>query len=174
MWKKLFKFRKAKSKPELTPIDQLIELVGDEHLEVFNGVTYSGTRNETDGTDDKLDFTTTRWFKIKLGKYVSGIGDWGGGFDRACCAVVEVYVDINDWKILRVCTPQPYYNSPNKERDEELYKKVRSEVENMQAGMLHIRNLKHAWLKGVLETLHELSWLANVDLWKSLTRITLN
>jgi hypothetical protein len=134
MWKKLFKFRKETPKPELTPIDRLIELVGDEHLEVFNGVTYSGTRNETDGNSDKLDFKTTRWFKIKLGKYVSGLGDWGGGFDRACCPVVEVYVDVNDWTILRVCTPQPYYNSPNKTRDEELYKNRTDKVEENVVG----------------------------------------
>lgn len=176
LWKP-FK-RKPKSESEsqqqLSFFDKLLAVVGSEDIEVYNGVTYNQTRNERDGCDEPLKFDTDKWFKIRIGKYYSGYGDWGGGFDHTCCAVAEVYI-ATDGRVLHVCACDPYYNSPTKEADEKLHEKVQFEIDKIK---LHLSNVKcvmlktnDPWLRGVLETIHTADFIGEADLWKHIINI---
>ena len=164
-------WKPSKKKPKLANdafVDRLIELIGNDHIEVYNGVTYYGDRNTTDGNAQKLELPTDKWFKIRIGKYFSGYGDWGGGFDHTCCAVAEVYIDAHGW-ILHICAPSPFDNGPDRKRDHELYKKVSVEVANMRTqlsmGDLHVKT-DDMWLRGVLDTLYNMVVLQELNLWK--------
>jgi len=167
MFWNLFKKKKPKLANDAI-VDRLIELIGDEHIEVYNVVTYYGDRNTDDGNYHKLNLPTDKWFKIRIGKYYSGYGDWGGGFDHTCCAVAEVYIDSRG-KILHVCAPSPYCNSPNRKRDEALHEKVAKEVCNMHtqlsAGAIWFKT-NDMWLKGVIDTLKNMDFIQELDLWK--------
>lgn len=160
---------KHKPKQELSFFDKLVDLIGGDALEVYNGVTYSRTRNDRDADDQPLNLGTDKWFKIKIGQYVSGLGDWGGGFDRAVCAVAEVYVD-NNGKVLHVCAGYPYYNSPTKQADEELHEKVKSEIDKIRQHLSSTKYVeletKDQWLRGVLDTIHKVTYIGEADLWK--------
>ena len=165
----MFNFLKRKPKKALSFFDKLVDLIGSDALEVYNGVTYSQTRNGRDADDQPLKLDTDKWFKIKIGQYVSGCGDWGGGYSRTCCAVAEVYIDTNG-KVLHACAGYPYYNSPTKERDEALYEKVKNEIEKIKS---HISSkdcikleTRDQWLTGVLDTIHKAVYIGEADLWK--------
>ena len=160
---------KRKPKQELSFFDKLVDLIGSDALEVYNGITYSQSRNALDANEQPLKLGTDKWFKIKIGRYVSGLGDWGGGFDRAVCAVAEVYID-NNGKVLHVCAGCPYYNSPTKEADEALHEKVQFEIDKIN---LHLSNIDYVkletrdqWLRGVLDTIHKVTYIGEADLWK--------
>ena len=160
---------KRKPKQELSFFDKLVDLIGSDALEVHNGITYSQSRNALDANEQPLKLGTDKWFKIKIGRYVSGLGDWGGGFDRAVCAVAEVYID-NNGKVLHVCAGCPYYNSPTKEADEALHEKVQFEIDKIN---LHLSNIDYVkletrdqWLRGVLDTIHKVTYIGEADLWK--------
>ena len=165
LWKPL----KRKSKQELSFFDKLVDLIGSDVIEVYNGVTYSQSRNALDADEQPLKLGTDKWFKIRIGQYVSGIGDWGGGFDRAVCAVAEVYVD-NNGKVLHVCAGCPYYNSPTKEADEALHEKVKSLINAFKtylASKDYVRlETRDQWLEGVLDTIHKVTYIGEADLWK--------
>lgn len=160
---------KRKPKQELSFFDKLVDLIGSDILDVYNGVTYSQTRNDRDANDQPLNLGTDKWFKIKIGQYVSGAGDWGDGFDRTTCAVAEVYVDTNG-KVLHVCAGYPYYNSPTKEKDDILCNKVENEIEEIKAYLASQDYVKLStrdqWLRGVLDTIHKVTYIGEADLWK--------
>lgn len=71
---KLFEL-KSKNTPV---IDRMIETFG--HLVINNDVTYSGSLYGKDANDDNLPekVKNEKYFKIKIGKFMSGYGDWGG------------------------------------------------------------------------------------------------
>lgn len=169
LWKP-FK-RKPKSEPqqELSFFDKLLAVVDSDDIEVYNGVTYNQTRNEHDGCEEPLKFDTDKWFKIKIGKYISGYGDWGGGFDRASCAVAEVYI-ATDGRVLHVCACDPYYNSPTKEADEKLHEKVQKEIDEIKLRLSAMKcvmlRTNDPWLRGVLDTIHTADFIGEADLWK--------
>ena len=174
LWKP-FKRKQPKSEPQqLSFFDKLLAVVGSEDIEVYNGVTYSQTRNDTDADDQPIKFDTEKWFKIKVGKYVSGYGDWGGGFDRASCAAAEVYI-ATDGRVLHVCAGRPYYNSPTKEADEKLHEKVLKEIDEIKLRMSSMKcvmlRTKDPWLRGVLDTIHTADFIGEADLWKHIINI---
>ena len=160
---------RRKPKQELSFFDKLVDLIRSDVIEVYNGVTYSQTRNDRDADDQPLNLGTDKWFKIKIGQYVSGIGDYGGGFDRAVCAVAEVYVD-NNGKVLHVCAGYPYYNSPTKEADEALHEKVEQLIAAIKLRLSNNNYVKletrDQWLRGVLDTIHKVTYFGEADLWK--------
>lgn len=168
---------KSESEPQqkFSFFDKLVDLIGNDVISVYNGVTYSLTRNERDADDQPLNLGTDKWFKIKIGKYVSGLGDWGGGFDRASCAVAEVYVD-NNGKVLHVCAGYPYYNSPTKQADEALHEKVKSEIDKIRQHLSSTEYVKletkDQWLNGVLDTIHNVTYIGEADLWKHVFHVT--
>ena len=159
---------KRKPKP-LSFFDKLVNLINTDIIEVYNGLTYFGERNTTDGSGEPLKFNTEKWFKIRIGHYISGLGDWSGGFDRVACAVAEVYVDCFS-KVLHVCANQPYYNSPTKEADDKLYEKVKHEVDEIKSYLSSNDDVKLEtrdwWLKGVLESICSMSFIGEANLWK--------
>ena len=167
---------KPKSEPQqqLSFFDKLLAVVGSEDIEVYNGVTYSQTRNDTDANDQPFKFDTEKWFKIKVGKYVSGYGDWGGGFDRASCAVAEVYI-ATDGRVLHVCAGSPYYNSSTKEADEKLHEKVKKEIDEIKLRLSStkcvILETNDPWLRGVLDTIRTADLVGEADLWKHIITI---
>ena len=168
--KKLIGINKHKPKQELSFFDKLVDLCGSNNaIEVYNGITYSQSRISRDGAEQPLKLGTDKWFKIKIGKYISGYGDWGGGFDRASCAVAEVYIDTNG-QVLHVCACEPYYNSPTKEKDDDLYEKVKNEIEKIKADLSSKDYVKletrDKWLTGVLDTIHKVVYIGEADLWK--------
>lgn len=165
---------KHKPKQELSFFDKLVNLIGSDAIEVYNGVTYSQTRNDRDADEQPLNLGTDKWFKIKIGQYVSGIGDWGGGFDRAVCAVAEVYID-NNGKVLHACAGYPYYNSPTKKADDALHEKVKSEIDKIKLELSNNNYVKletrDQWLNGVLDTIHKVTFIGEADLWKHIINI---
>ena len=171
LWKPFKRKPKSESEPQqkLSFFDKLLAVVGSENIEVYNGVTYSQTRNDTDVDDQPFKFDTEKWFKIKVGKYVSGYGDWGGGFDRASCAVAEVYI-ATDGRVLHVCAGRPYYNSPTKEADEKLHEKVQNEIDEIKLRLSSMKcvmlKTNDPWLRGVLDTIHTADFIGEADLWK--------
>lgn len=167
---------KSESEPQqLSFFDKLLSVVGSDDIEVYNGVTYNQTRNDTDADDQHFKFDTEKWFKIKVGKYISGYGDWGGGFERASCAVAEVYI-ATDGRVLHVCAGRPYYNSPTKEADEKLHEKVQKEIDEIKLRLSSLKcvmlKTKDPWLRGVLETIHTADFIGEADLWKHIINIT--
>jgi len=177
MFKNLFEklLFEGRKKNNTSFFDKLVEIIGDNNIEVYNGVTYSQTRNNHDADDQPLNLGTDKWFKIKIGRYVSGIGDWGGGFDRAVCAVAEVYVD-NNGKVLHVCAGYPYYNSSTKEADEALHEKVQFEVDKFKLHLSCHDNVRletnDQWLRGVLDAIHNFTFFGEADLWKHCINIS--
>ena len=165
----LWKPFKRKPKQELSFFDKLVDLIGSDVLEVYNGITYSQSRIARTGDEEPIKFGTDEWFKIKIGKFVSGYGDWGGGFSRACCAVAEVYVN-TDGRVLHVCACHPYYNSPTKEADEKLHEKVQFEVDKFKLHLSCHDNVRletnDQWLRGVLDTIHRVTFIGEADLWQ--------
>lgn len=168
---------KSESEPqqELSFFDKLVGIIGSDAIEVYNGVTYSQTRNDTDADHQHFHFDTEKWFKIKVGKYISGYGDWGGGFDRASCAVAEVYI-ATDGRVLHVCAGSPYYNSPTKEADEKLHEKVQNEIDEIKLRLSSMKcvmlQTNDPWLRGVLETIRTADLIGEADLWKHIINIT--
>ena len=166
----MLKTRDKKQMPSNNQIvDRLAYLIGTDTIEIFNGVTYSGTRNDQDGCDQPLKFNTDKWFKIRIGKYISGPGDWGGGFDYASCAVAEVYIDYSGF-VLHVCAPEPFYNSRTKEADNKLHEKVQAEIDKFKFHMSCHDNVRletgDPWLRGVLDTFQKVVFIGEADLWK--------
>lgn len=174
LWKPLRRKHKSEPQQQLSFFDKLLAVVGSDDIEVYNGVTYSQTRNDTDANDQPFKFDTEKWFKIKVGKYVSGYGDWGGGFDRASCAVAEVYI-ATDGRVLHVCAGSPYYNSPTKEADEKLHEKVQKEIDEIKLRLSSMDNVmlrtNDPWLCGVLNTIHTADFIGEADLWKHIINI---
>ena len=164
MFKNLFEklLFEGRKKNNTSFFDKLVEIIGDNNIEVYNGVTYSQTRNDRDGCEQPLKFNTDKWVKIKIGKYVSGYGDWGGGFDRTSCAVAEVYVD-NYGNVLHVCANDPFYNSPTMKKDEALHEKVQFEVDKFKLHLSCHDNVRletnDQWLRGVLDTIHNVTYI---------------
>ena len=163
--------RKPKSEPQkqLSFFDKLLAVVGSDDIVVYNGVTYSQSRNALDADEQPLKLGTDKWFKIKVGRYLSGYGDWGGGFDRESCAVAEVYIG-TDGRVLHVCAGSPYYNSPTKEADEKLHEKVQKEIDEIKLRLSSLKcvmlRTNDPWLRGVLETIHIADLMGEADLWK--------
>ena len=162
---------KSESEPQqqLSFFDKLLAVVGSDDIEVYNGVTYNQTRNDTDADGQHFKFDTEKWFKIKVGKYISGYGDWGGGFDHASCAVAEVYI-CTDGRVLHACAGSPYYNSPTKEADEKLHEKVQKEIDEIKLRLSSLKcvmlRTNDPWLRGVLDTIHTADFIGEADLWK--------
>lgn len=167
---------KSESEPQqqLSFFDKLLAVVGSEDIEVYNGVTYSQTRNDTDADGQSFKFDTEKWFKIKVGKYISGYGYWCSGFDYALCAVAEVYI-ATDGRVLHVCAGRPYYNSPIKEADEKLHEKVKKEIDEIKLRLSSMKcvmlRTNDPWLRGVLDTIHTADSIGKADLWKHIISI---
>ena len=167
----LMKMFKRKG-PELCEFDQLVKVVGSDTISIWNGATYSGERSDTDGNYDKFPFDCDRWFKIRIGKFISGPGDWGFGYEYASSAVAEVYIDPYG-RILHICAVHPFYNSPTMAKDEQMHKKVQEFVDGYNAR--HPENDKGAsvmttqnmWLRGALDVLTSFGQYSLVhDFWK--------
>ena len=159
---------RRKPDPPLSFFDQLVKIIGDEHIAIFNGVTYGGERLDRDGCDEKIAFPTDKWFKIRIGKYISGPGDWGGGFEYSSCAVAEIYFDYY-CNVLHVCAPDPFYNSRTLAKDEELHKKVLEKIEEIKIILANYDHVplvtKDPWIRGVLNTLYAVV-TEESDVWK--------
>lgn len=162
-------FRRKPNK-DLSFFDKLVNVLGTNSIEVYNGVTYSGERVSHDGCEQPIDFNTEKWFKIKVGRFISGRGDWGNEFEYTSCSIVEIYID-SYCNILRVCACEPFYNSPTRKTDLKLYEKAALEVNKFNAyfalngGRVKFET-QNQWLKGVLETIYQASWVGDVDFWK--------
>lgn len=137
-------------------------------------MTYNQTHNDTDADDRHFKFDTEKWFKIKVGKYISGRGDWGGGLDYSSCAVAEVYIG-TDGRVLHVCAGSPYYNSPTREADEKLHEKVLKEIDEIKLRLSSTKcvmlQTNDPWLRGVLDTIHTADFIGEADLWKHIINI---
>ena len=75
-------------------IDRIISLTGGiNHVTLWNGVNFSREfmfKNQ----DDKFDTPENLpYLKIGFGQYISGRGDWGGGFEYSCWPIVSVFID---------------------------------------------------------------------------------
>ena len=148
---------------DMSLFDKLVSIIGTDIIWVYNGRNYYGERNKT-----PIEFDTEKWFKIGVGRFVSGLGDWGGGFERTTCAVAEVYID-NYANILSVSANQPFYNSPTRKSDETLYDKVMLEVDKMKPflqGGSHVKlETRDQWLRGVLDAIINVTCFYGADLW---------
>jgi len=184
----MFKFIKKLfgHKSSNTPvIDRMVEIFG--HLVINNDVTYSGDLYGKTANDDDLpeEVKREKYFKIKIGKLMSGYGDWGGGFDHACKSFVEIHIDCHS-KILNVCAGEPFYNSSEAARKasviaKELVDELNAQIEKSKskravANSLSVRLVERSkdeyvvtnnrWLRGVLDTIHSIYWTSGADLWK--------
>ena len=93
------------------PIDELIDVTGDRNLSIWNGVNYCGECMFRDPQFpyDCGDKGKTPWLQIGFGVYVSGPGDWGGGFSKTSSPMVKILID-KDFVIKDVLRESPYYN----------------------------------------------------------------
>lgn len=96
MKKILSLFKHLFRKTHTFPIDQLITLTGEENVAIWNGVNYCREfmfKDPNDKSNAWGDAKKTPWLQIAFGRYVSGYGDWGGGFDRCCEPMVKIRID---------------------------------------------------------------------------------
>ena len=151
---------KRKKKAEPSEFDQLVKIVGSDVLSIWNGTTYNLTRPTKDENGDELPFKQKRWFKIRIGKFRSGRGDWGGGFEYATSSVAEVYID-RSGTIMHICAVMPFYNSYTRDADDLLYSKVKAFVDEYNAKhgtedwcrRPMVTNTQDQWLRGALAVL---------------------
>lgn len=130
---------------------------------MYNGVSFYGCHTPINDVNE--------WFKIRIGKQISGYGDWGGGFEYASCAIAEVYIDVH-CRIIQVIVPPPFDNASPKTN--ELYKKVKSLVDK-EAKKLEDKpkvETRDAWLRGVLDTLHSICYISSTNVWQHTVEIT--
>lgn len=165
----MFKFIKKLfgRKPSDVPvIDRMIETFGE--LTVSNDVGYTGNRYGKDANDDDLpeEVKHEKYFKIKIGKLMSGYGDWGGGFDHVYKSFVEIHINCYS-KILNVCAGKPFYNSSETMQKasviaKKLVDELNAQLENSDDKRVVTNNW---WLRGVLDFIHGVCWANGADLW---------
>ena len=161
--KKLFGCKSA----NVPVIDKMIEAFG--HLTINNDVTYSGDPygRTVNGDDLPTEVRREKYFKIKIGKLMSGYGDWGGGFDHTHKPFVEIHVNCCS-EILLVCAGEPFYNSSEVTKEaaviaEKLVDELNAQLEQSENKRVVTNNM---WLRGALDTIRSICWTSEVDLWK--------
>lgn len=161
--KKLFGCKSAN-----TPvIDKMISIF--RHLTINNDVTYSGDLygRTVNGDDLPEEVKREKYFKIKIGKLMSGHGDWGRGFDYVHKPFVEIHVNCYS-EILYVCAGEPFYNSA--EVTKEAATIAKKLVDELNAQLAQSENKRivtnNMWLRGALDTIRSICWTSEVDLWK--------
>ena len=166
----MFKFIKKLfgRKPTNVPvIDRMIKIFG--HLTINNDITYNGALYGRTVNEDDLPAEVKRekYFKIKIGKLMSGYGDWGGGFDYTHKPFVEIHVNSYS-EILLVCAGEPFYNSS--EVTKQAYVIAKKLVDELNAQLEQSENkfvvTNNMWLRGALDTIRSICWTSQVDLWQ--------
>lgn len=116
----------------MSTIDKLISICGLEHTSIWNGVNYYGefTFDDSSSRYDRSKIVSP-WLKIRLGRYVSGMGDWGGGFEYTSTSKVALYVDENS-RIVKIDRGRPYYNGPKYDR--KIDKKIDALLKEIKVG----------------------------------------
>lgn len=143
-------FQQIKSwihKRSRTPIDKLIDLLGPDTVQVWNGVNYN--REFCFRPDNVSSITAIKpedypVIQIGIGRYVSGRGDWGFGMEYTSQHVVELYVN-REGDIVHVTRHGAYYNGsrlhPRVENDVDWY--VKRIFSKMKLNLIKYENLNN-------------------------------
>lgn len=166
----MFKFIKklfGRKPPEVPVIDRMIEIF--DHLVVSNDVDRCCNRYDKDvnGNDLPEKVKREKYFKIEIGRLMSGYDDWGGGFDRVYKPFVEIHID-GFSNIFNVCAGEPYYNSSEDTRKASVIAKKLVDELNAQLAKSESKRVvtNNWWLRGVLDFIRNVYCANGTDLWK--------
>lgn len=109
-------------------IDKIIRLVGEDKVSMWNGMNWGG-EYMFKLNDEFVKAEQNPLIQVGFGEYISGYGDWGGGFSHAKDDIIKVWVD-NDLIVKDKLFNDPFYNGPGikkclKWRLERQYNKIK-------------------------------------------------
>ena len=105
----------------MSPVDKLIAILGEDTVRIWNGVNYASEYKLFPEGKEAYSCMPqeVELIRIDIGRYYSGHGDWGGGFDYTSCAVVELTID-KFGKVRLIHRNIPIYNGKSKPRKIEM------------------------------------------------------
>jgi len=128
-------------------IDKLLE-IGNNVVFVSNGVSLFN-RNIYN-----KEVFLNQYLIVGIGRYYSGYGDWGYGYDSASINQIEFYIDKN-FKIKKILVSNPFSNTSHYKSDSKIYKKIEKISENIKIDSEFNCNNSdiNYWLKNLLNIL---------------------
>ena len=92
-------------------VDRIIKLVDKNKVSIWNGVNYN-REFMFKLNDEWVKPEQNPVIQLGFGEYVSGYGDWGGGFTHSKDDIIKVWVD-KDLIVKDKLFNDPYYNGPD-------------------------------------------------------------